>query len=58
MGFQPIHGRPANDPQTAWYLKISSYRLWLVMLAVFAIAAVVVIVGVLASWNWLIGPAC
>lgn len=57
-GFHPIHGRSANDPQAAWYLKISSYRLWLVMLAVFAIAAVVVIVGVLASWNWLVGPAC
>jgi hypothetical protein len=55
-GFQAIHGPPANAKR-AWYL-FSSYRLWLVMLAVFAIAAVVVIVGVLASWNWLVGPAC
>ena len=57
-GFQAIHGRPSEDPNAAWYHRISSYHLWLGMLAVFAGAAVVVIIGVVASWNWLVGPAC
>ena len=55
-GFQSIHARPDYD-NAAWYLKASSYRVWIFMLAVFGTAAFVVIVGLLASCEWIVGPA-
>lgn len=55
-GFQSIHARP-DYRKAAWYLKASSYRLWLFMLAAFGTAAVVVIVGLLVPCEWIVGPA-
>jgi hypothetical protein len=57
-GFQVIHGTAAENPGAAWYLKISSYRLWLCMLGVFALAAAVVFAGVLRGWHWLVDTGC
>jgi len=55
-GFQSIHERP-DYSEAAWYEKIKSYRLWLFMLAIFGTAAVVVIVGLLTSCEWIVGSA-
>ncbi len=54
--FQIIHG-PPDYSKAAWYEKIKSYHLWLFMLAAFGTAAFVVIVGLLASCGWIVGPA-
>ena len=56
MGFQTIHARP-DYSKKAWYVKRSSYRLWIFMLAIFGAAAVVVIVGLAASCAWIVGTA-
>jgi len=55
-GFRIVHGRPC-DPNMAWYNRISSYRLWIPVLATFGVAAVVVMIGGVASWEWLLGSS-
>jgi len=54
--FQIIHGRP-DYSKADCYQKCKSYHLWLLMLAAFGIAAFVVIVGLLASHEWIVGSA-
>jgi len=53
-GFAVIHGRPSGDDKR-WYNKMSSYIVWMIILAVFALAAVTVILSVVFSWEWIIG---
>lgn len=48
-----IHGRP-SDTDKEWY-HFSSYNVWIAMLAVFALAAVAVIAGVIFSLEWIVG---
>jgi uncharacterized membrane protein YhaH (DUF805 family) len=49
-----IHG-PRDIKKKPWYCKISSYRLWICILAIFAITALLVIIGLVFSWEWIIG---
>ena len=55
-GFQVIHGRP-DYSDAECYQKCKSYHLWILMLAAFGVAACVVIVGLLASHEWIVGSA-
>jgi hypothetical protein len=43
---EPIHARP-NDEEAAWYNQLSSYKVWLAMMASFALAAVGIVLVVL-----------
>ena len=45
-----VHAR--RPKSEAWY-HMSSYRVWICTLAVFALAAVVVMLGVELGWGWL-----
>ncbi|MBX3461577.1 MAG: hypothetical protein KF830_00255 [Planctomycetes bacterium] len=47
-GWEVVHGRPLSS-------GVSAYKVWMVVLAVFAVAAAVAIIGVVASWPWLTG---
>ena len=48
--FAVVHGKPEIDDKS-WY-HFSSYKAWMSALAVFAAAALLVLVVVLAGWGW------
>jgi hypothetical protein len=51
-GMEVVHGRTLHAGDRAWY-HVSSYVVWMCTLAVFAIAAFLVILGVTLGWGWL-----